>query len=72
MNGGEVVVKTMLSSGMDTVFLVLGSTNFTIMKDLSLNQKKFYAIPNRITPNIKKGNIVKNMTFQKYIILASI
>jgi len=48
MNGGEVVVETMLSRGVDTVFFVPGSTNVTVMKALSRNQNKIRAVPTRL------------------------
>ena len=48
MNGGEVVVQTMLSRGVDTVFFVPGGTNVTILEALSRNQNKIRSIPTRL------------------------
>ncbi len=48
MNGGEVVVETMLSRDVDTVFFVPGGTNTTIMEALSRNQNKIRAIGTRL------------------------
>jgi acetolactate synthase-1/2/3 large subunit len=48
MNGGEVVVETMLSRGVDTVFFVPGSTNVTVMEALSRSQNNIRAIPTRL------------------------
>ncbi|MFC1491066.1 thiamine pyrophosphate-binding protein [Nitrospinota bacterium] len=48
MNGGEVVVETLLSRGVDTVFFVPGNTNVTIMEALSRNQDKIRAVPTRL------------------------
>ena len=48
MNGGEVVVETMLSRGVDTVFFVPGGTNVTIMEALSRNQNKIRSVPTRL------------------------
>ncbi len=48
MNGGEVVVETMLSRGVDTIFVVPGSTNVTIMECLSRNQNKIRSVPTRL------------------------
>ncbi|MHA1108471.1 MAG: thiamine pyrophosphate-binding protein [Alphaproteobacteria bacterium] len=48
MNGGEVVVETMLSRGVDTVFFVPGGTYVTVMEGLSRNQNKIRAVPTRL------------------------
>lgn len=48
MNGGEVVVQTMLSRGVDAVFFVPGGTNVTILEALSRNQNKVRSIPTRL------------------------
>ena len=48
MNGGEVVVETMLSRGVDTVFFVPGSTNVTVMEALSRTRNKIRSIPTRL------------------------
>ena len=48
MNGGEVVVETMLSRDVDTIFVVPGSTNVTIMECLSRNQNKIRSVPTRL------------------------
>jgi len=48
MNGGEVVVETMLSRGVDTVFFVPGGTNVTVLEALSRNQNKIRSIPTRL------------------------
>ena len=48
MNGGEVVVETLLSRDVDTVFFVPGGTNVTILESLSRNQNKIRSIPTRL------------------------
>jgi acetolactate synthase-1/2/3 large subunit len=48
MNGGEVVVETLLSRGVDTLFFVPGSTNITILECLSRNQNKIRSVPTRL------------------------
>ena len=48
MNGGEVVVETMMSRGVDTVFFVPGGTNVTVLEALSRNQNKIRSIPTRL------------------------
>jgi acetolactate synthase-1/2/3 large subunit len=48
MNGGEVVVETMLSRDVDTVFFVPGGTNVTVLEALSRNQNKIRSIPTRL------------------------
>jgi acetolactate synthase I/II/III large subunit len=48
MNGGEVVVETLLSRGVDTVFFVPGGTNVTVLEALSRNQNKIRSIPTRL------------------------
>jgi acetolactate synthase-1/2/3 large subunit len=48
MNGGEVVVETLLSRDVDTVFFVPGGTNVTILEALSRNQNKVRSIPTRL------------------------
>ncbi|MEW6671346.1 MAG: thiamine pyrophosphate-binding protein [Thermodesulfobacteriota bacterium] len=48
MNGGEVVVKTMISRGIDTVFFVPGETNTTIFEALSRHQKEIRSVPTRL------------------------
>lgn len=48
MIGGEVVVETMLSRGVDTVFFVPGGTNVTVLEALSRNQNKIRSIPTRL------------------------
>ncbi len=48
MNGGEVVVETMLSRGVDTVFFVPGGTYVTVMESLSRNQNKIRSVPTRL------------------------
>ena len=48
MNGGEVVVETMKSRGVDTVFFVPGGTYVTVMEALSRNQDAIRAVPTRL------------------------
>ena len=48
MHAGEVVVETMLSRDVDTVFFVPGGTNVTILEALSRNQNKIRSIPTRL------------------------
>ena len=40
MHGGEVVVKTMISCGVDTVFFVAGETITTVFEALSRHQRE--------------------------------
>ncbi|MEK9723671.1 MAG: thiamine pyrophosphate-binding protein, partial [Rhodospirillaceae bacterium] len=48
MNGGEVVVATMLSRGVDTVFFVAGGTYVTVLEALSREQNRIRAVPTRL------------------------
>ena len=48
MNGGEVVVATLLSRGVDTVFFVPGGTYVTVLDALSRAKKSIRAIPTRL------------------------
>jgi len=48
MNGGEVVVETLLSRGVEAVFFVPGGTNVTVLEALSRNQNKIRSIPTRL------------------------
>ena len=48
MNGGEVVVETLLSRGVDTVFFVPGGTYVTVLESLSRNGNKIRAVPTRL------------------------
>lgn len=48
MNGGEVVVETMLSRGVDTVFFVPGGTYVTVLESLSRNRNRVRAVATRI------------------------
>lgn len=48
MNGGEVVVATMLSRGVETVFFVPGGTYVTVLDALSRVQNAIRAIPTRL------------------------
>lgn len=48
MNGGEVVVETMLSRDVDTVFFVPGGTNTTVLEALSRNRNKIRSTPTRL------------------------
>lgn len=47
-NGGEVVVETMLSRGVDTVFFVAGGTYVTVLEALSRVQNQIRAVPTRL------------------------
>lgn len=48
MNGGDVLVATLLSRGVDTVFFVPGGTFTTVLKALSQVQNKIRSVPTRI------------------------
>lgn len=48
MHGGEIVVETWLSRGVDTVFFVPGGTNVTVLEALSRNQNKIRSVPTRL------------------------
>jgi len=48
MNGGEVVVKTMISRGVDTVFFVPGETITTVFEALSRHQEEIRSVPTRL------------------------
>ena len=48
MNGGEVVVETLLSRGIDTVFFVAGGTYVTVLEALSRHQDEIRAVPTRL------------------------
>ena len=48
MNGGEVVVATMLSRDVDTVFFVPGGTFVTVLDALSRVQNSIRAVPTRL------------------------
>ena len=48
MNGGEVLVATLLSRGVDTVFFVPGGTLTTVMKALSDNRNRIRAVGTRL------------------------
>lgn len=48
MNGGDVLVATLLSRGVDTVFFVPGGTYTTVLKALSQVQNKIRSVPTRI------------------------
>ena len=48
LNGGEVVVETMLSRGVDQVYFVAGGTYVTILKALSHHQNEIRAVPTRL------------------------
>lgn len=48
MNGGEVLVATMLSRHVDTVFFVPGGTYVTVLEALSRVQNKVRSVPTRL------------------------
>jgi acetolactate synthase I/II/III large subunit len=48
MNGGEVVVETLLSRGIDTVFFVPGGTYVTVLEALSRVQDRIRSVPTRL------------------------
>ncbi len=48
MNGGEVVVATLLSRGVDTVFFVAGGTYVTVLEALSREQNRIRTVPTRL------------------------
>jgi acetolactate synthase-1/2/3 large subunit len=48
INGGEAVVATLLSRGIDTVFFVPGGTYVTVLEALSRVQDKIRAVPTRL------------------------
>ena len=48
LNGGEVVVETMRSRGVDQVYFVAGGTYVTILKALSHHQNEIRAVPTRL------------------------
>ena len=48
LNGGEVVVETMLSRGVDQVYFVAGGTYVTILEALSRHQREIRAVPTRL------------------------
>ncbi|MBT5665963.1 MAG: thiamine pyrophosphate-binding protein, partial [Rhodospirillaceae bacterium] len=48
MNGGEVVVATMLSRDIDTVFFVPGGTYVTVLEALSRVQNKIRSVATRL------------------------
>ena len=49
MNGGEVLVATLLSRDIDTVFFVPGGTYTTVLEALSRVQNKIRSVPTRLT-----------------------
>ena len=48
MNGGEVVVATMLSRGVEAVFFVAGGTYVTVLEALSRVRNRIRAVPTRL------------------------
>ncbi|MBB55143.1 MAG: hypothetical protein CMF67_12305 [Magnetovibrio sp.] len=48
LNGGEVVVETMLSRDVDQVYFVAGGTYVTILEALSRHQREIRAVPTRL------------------------
>ena len=48
LNGGEVVVETMLSRGVEHVYFVAGGTYVTILEALSRHQNEIRAVPTRL------------------------
>ena len=48
LNGGEVVVETMLSRGVDQVYFVAGGTYVTVLEALSRHQNDIHAVPTRL------------------------
>lgn len=48
MLGGEVVVKTMIARGVDTVFFVAGETLTTVFEALSRHQKEIHSVATRL------------------------
>ena len=48
LNGGEVVVETMLSRGVDHVYFVAGGTYVTVLEALSRHQNDIRAVPTRL------------------------
>jgi acetolactate synthase-1/2/3 large subunit len=48
MNGGDVLVATLISRGVDAVFFVPGGTYVTVLKALSQVRNKVRAVPTRI------------------------
>ena len=48
MNGGEVLVATLLSRDIDTVFFVPGGTYTTVLEALSRVQNKIRSVPTRL------------------------
>ena len=47
-NGGEVVVETMMSRGVDSVFFVPGGTYVTVLEALSRAQNEIRSVPTRL------------------------
>ena len=48
LNGGEVVVETMLSRSVDHVYFVAGGTYVTVLEALSRHQNEIRAVPTRL------------------------
>ena len=48
MNGGEVLVQTLLSRGVDTAFFVAGGTFITVMEAMSRVSNQLRAVPVRL------------------------
>ena len=48
LNGGEVLVETLLARGVDTVFFVPGGTFVTVLEALSRRQEAIRALPTRL------------------------
>lgn len=48
MNGGEVLVQTLIEQGIDTVFFVPGGTYVTVLEALSRNTNKIRCVPMRL------------------------
>jgi acetolactate synthase I/II/III large subunit len=55
MNGGELVVKTLLGRGVDTVFFVAGGTFITVMEAMSHVRDEMRAVPMRLESSATFG-----------------
>ncbi len=55
MNGGEVLVQTLLSRGVDTAFFVAGGTFITVMEAMSRVSNQLRAVPVRLESSATFG-----------------
>ena len=55
MNGGEVLVQTLLSRGVDTAFFVSGGTFITVMEAMSRVSNQLRAVPVRLESSATFG-----------------